>query len=147
MKYIEKKSAISTKLFRELKSLSILIEERGEEYGFKYNCSYYNIQVIDAMGTFFIFRQMVVRLVYNVHDNVLHHRSSIPEEVFFWALGRHEKVKNIKGIWGHNASFVYTDLIHIDGDLPSAKAISESLLQLESVYNTMKDDITSYIMD
>lgn len=143
---MEKKSSYSTRLFREFKSLSIMIEETDEEYGFKYNGSHYNLHIVDDIGAFFIYRKMVVSLVYNIHDNVLHHCCDIPMNAFNLALGRHKKTKNIRGIWGDNGSFVYTDLIFLDSKLPFEKTVSESLAQLEGVYNTMRDDITDYIM-
>lgn len=141
-----KKSSYSAELFRKFRSLSIVIEEMDGEYGFKYNGSHYCIHVDDAMGTFFIYRKMVLHLVYNIHDNILHHCSQIPRKHFFLALSYH-KSKGINGFWGNTGSFVYTDLVNLDDKLPIETVISEQLVELERVYNRMREDITYYMME
>ena len=142
-----KTSNYSAKLFRKFKSLSIAIEETDDEYGFNYNGAHYCIHVDEAKGTFFIYRQMVVHLIYNVHDNVVHHNSHIPRNYFFWALSDHQDVKGINGFWGTNGCFLYTDIFHIDGDIPVTKVIGKILLALEGVYKQVQEDITWFIME
>ena len=136
----------SAKLFRQFKSLSIRIEEMDDEYSFRYNGAHYCIHVDDAVGTFFIYRKMVLHLIYNVHDNVLHQCFQIPREHFFLALSHH-KSKGINGFWGNKCSFVYTDLVYLDGELPLETVISELLVELESVYDRMREDLTYYMME
>ncbi len=142
-----KTSNYSAKLFRKFKSLSIAIEETDDEYGFNYNGAHYCIHVDEAKGTFFIYRQMVVHLVYNVHDNVVHHQNLIPRKYFFWALGKHKSVIGINGFWGTNGCFLYTDICHIDSDITVAEVVGKQLMALESVYKKMQDDITCLIME
>ena len=138
--------SFSAKLFRQFKSLSIRIEEMDDEYSFKYNGAHYCIHVDDAVGTFFIYRKIVLHLIYNVHDNVLHHCSQIPRERFFLALSHHES-KGINGFWGNKGSFVYTDLVNLDGEMHIEPVISELLVKLESVYDRMREDLTYYMME
>lgn len=136
----------SAKLFRQFKSLSITIEEMDDEYSFKYNGAHYCIHVDDAVGAFFIYRKMVLHLIYNVHDNVLHHCSQIPREHFFLALSHH-KSKGINGFWRNKGSFVYTDLVCMDDEMPIESVITELLVELESVYNRIREDLTYYMME
>ncbi len=139
-------SSYSAKLFRKFESLSIRIEETDGEYSFNYNGSHYYIHVDDAVGLFYIYRKMVLHLVHNIHDNVLHHCSQIPKKYFFMALNQHTK-KGVNGFWRNNGSFVFTDLVYLDDDSSIEKVISELLVEIETVYNRMREDLTHYMME
>ena len=137
----------SEKLFRMFKSLSIMIDETWDEYSFNYNGHRYCLHIDDARGTFFIFRQMKVHLIFNVHDNVTHHREQIPQEFFFRALNNSNDRDCIKGFWSRRGCYVYTDQLHVDVDNPDTAIIRDALVDLECVYNNMVEDITYFIME
>lgn len=144
---MRKTLSYSEKLFRVFKSLSIMIDETWDEYSFKYNGHRYNLHVDDARGTFFIYRQMKVHLIFNIHDNVTHHSEPIPREYFFRALKDNSHRETIKGFWSRKCCYVYTDLLHVDVDNPDTNLIRNTLIALEGVYDNMQEDITYFIME